>query len=167
MTSLIKELRGTMKIVFIILTIFLATACETTVSTKTQTKDCKLNGEKVDCRYFEKAEAPKTMQLNARISAAAEITDTQIEILENAQDIAEKDGNECSLEVHAGLIIGIKKVGRLLMVTSNDQSATYVPTEITNEWQYVNYDKQSKVMTTTKIKLEEKKFISEISCLFI
>jgi hypothetical protein len=156
-----------MKIVFIILTIFLAAACETTVSTKTQTKDCKHNGEKINCRYFEKVEASKTMQLNARISAAAEITDTQIEILENAQDIAEKNGNECSLEVHAGLIIGIKKVGTLLMVTSNDDSATYVPTENTNEWQYVHYDKQSGVMTTTKIKLEEKKFSTEISCLFI
>lgn len=156
-----------MKIVFIILTIILATACETTVSTKKITKDCKHNGEKVDCSYFEKVEAPKTMQLNARISAAAEISDTQIEILENAQDIAEKNGNECSLEVHAGLIIGIKKVGRLLMVTSNDESATYVPTENANEWQYVHYDKQSSVMMTTKIKLEEQKFISEISCLFI
>lgn len=161
-----------MKTIFIILTIILATACETTVSTKTQTKDCKLNGEKVDCRYFEKIEAPKieaprTMQLEARISAAAEITDTQIEILENAQDIAEEDGNVCSLEVHAGLILGIKKVGRLLMVTSNDESATYVPTENENEWQNVNYDKQTSVMITTKIRLEDKKFNSEISCLFI
>jgi len=156
-----------MKALFILVVLMLASACETNVSSKKIIKDCKHNGEKVDCSYFDKVEAPKTMQLNARISVAASISETQIEILENAQKVSEKNGNECGLEVHAGMIIDIKKVGRLLMVSSNGESATYVPTDKANEWQHIFFDKDTNVMMTMKIKLEENKFISEISCLFI
>lgn len=156
-----------MKFLLIIMLLALASACETTVSSKKITKDCKHNGEKVDCSYFDKVEAPKTMLLNASISAAAEVSETQIEILENAQDLSEKNGNECGLEVHAGMILDIKKVGTLLTVSFEGDEATYIPTKNANEWQNIKFNKAASVMITTKIKLEENKFSSEISCLFI
>lgn len=155
------------KSILIIAVLLLAAACDTTVSSKKITKECKHNGEKVDCSYFNKVEVPKTMQLSASITVAAEISETQIEILENAEKFSEKDGNECGLEVHAGMIISIKKVGKLLMVSVGGDSATYLPTSNANEWQNIAFEKGSTLMITTKIRLEEKSFSSDISCLFI
>lgn len=75
-----------MKIVILLTTIIL-TACNVDHSTKTQSKDCSLNGEKVDCRTFSKFEViKKKVELRAEITAAAEISETQVEILENAED---------------------------------------------------------------------------------
>jgi|LauGreDrversion4_2_1035121.scaffolds.fasta_scaffold136467_1 hypothetical protein len=150
--------------VFKILALIILTACNVDLSSKSISKDCSMNGQKVDCKTFSPISSQNKSSIEAEISASAEISDSEIEILENAEDIKEKDGTECSISVYAGDILKIRYSAGMLFLKYNDieEEAVFHSTKIQNEWKMELIDKDLKIVTT--ISFKEGFFRSTMSC---
>ncbi len=156
-----------MKILLTILALLLLTACNSEQSSHSVSKDCSMNGQKVDCKTFSPISSREKSSLKAEITASANISESEIEILENAEDLKEKDGIECSLSVHSGDTLKIRYSAEALFLKYNDEveEGVFLPTGKKNEWQMELTDGDLKVITT--IFFGDGKFKSTMACSII
>ena len=150
--------------VFTILALIILTACNVDQSSKSISKDCSMNGQKVDCKTFSPISSSTKSSIKAEISATADVRDSEIEILENAENINEKDGIECSLSVHAGDLLKLRYSGGMLFLKYNDkdEEGIFHSTKNMNEWQMELIDGDLKIVTT--ISFKEGLFRSTMTC---
>ena len=147
----------------IFLSLILLTACNVDHLPKAQFSDCSVNGEQIDCKTFSKIEAPKQVtQIKSEISVAAEISKTQFEILENAENIVTLGEVDCSLRVFAGEVFSIRKSAGFLFIEQDGTEWVFYPTKNPNKWhrKIIN----GKLKTITILELDDGKFKSSMFC---
>jgi hypothetical protein len=108
-----KQKEKLMKQTLLLLASLLAlTACESgsSTSSKTVSKTCTYNGEPVDCSLLESPGRTTPVALSAEIQTRINLTENEIEILENAEDVDSEIKNgkvyNCKAMTQAGLNYG-------------------------------------------------------------
>lgn len=154
-----------MKTFLLISSLFILVACKSGPES-THSKECTLNGEPVDCKFFSdnvtEGGTPKVS-----ISVPADIHPDRIEILANANDEITVDGLTCSTAVYAGQTIFYNKVSENQLNIEVGDGEQWSFTWDKNIKRWVNERSDGKVLMKMKISLENGVFSNILECSYI
>lgn len=159
-------------------TLILITLLATLVSCKTKTtsRSCTFNGEPVECSQLNSLEDGDTTPpvLTAQVTAAIDVSETEIEILENTYDKKEETVNgkaySCFIETSVGEVSRYSIANGKLTIMNDNGSAVYTRTqgsgkEIDGTWVMKNI-KMEKGYIDLKLTFTKKTMKEVVECHF-